>query len=155
MREVIWLSPLPPPCSPAAAITSNHGLQCLLQLADRRSPPCCQTQASKNSRWMHLGAAKVGTRQKIQPCWAHHPVSNPSFSASFVCALVPCALHIPLLADCCVHPPSCLLLPPSQARPFVAICPSRCHLSPSQQVATSCCAVAVTSDSKVPLIHPG
>ena len=85
----------------------------------------------------------------------HHPVSNPSFSASVVCTSVPCALHIPLLADCCVHPPSCLLLPPSQARPFVAICPSRCHLSPSQQIATSCRAVAIASNSKSPLFHTG
>jgi hypothetical protein len=58
---------------------------------------------------MHLRTAKVGAQQKMQHCWAHCAVSNPSFSTSVVCALVPCALHIPLLADYCVHPP---LLPP-------------------------------------------
>jgi len=27
---------------------------------------------SKNTRWMHLGASAVGTRQLIQRCWARH-----------------------------------------------------------------------------------
>ena len=77
LREVIGLSPLPLPCSPAAAITSNHGPQCLLQPADRRSRRAAKLKQAKNSPWMHLGAAKVGMRQKIQHCWAHRAVSNP------------------------------------------------------------------------------
>jgi hypothetical protein len=36
--------------------------------------PCraAKRQRSKYSWWMHLGAAKIGTRQKIQCCWAQH-----------------------------------------------------------------------------------
>ena len=44
---MIGLSPLSPPCSPATAIASNHGPQCLLQPGDQRSPPRCQMQASE------------------------------------------------------------------------------------------------------------
>ena len=119
--------------------------------------PCCAAKCKKkNSRWMHLGAAEVERWQKIQCCWAHCTVSNPSFSTSVICASVPCALCTPLLADCCVHPPpSCLFLPPPQARPFIPICPGHRHLSPSRWVATSCRAIAVPSkNSKLPLVCP-
>jgi hypothetical protein len=36
---------------------------------------------NKNSRWMHLGAAAVGTRQLLQRCWARHTAAatTPSF----------------------------------------------------------------------------
>ena len=33
-------------------------------------------QRAKNSRWMHLGAAEIGTRQKIQRCWAGHTLAT-------------------------------------------------------------------------------
>jgi hypothetical protein len=32
-------------------------------------------QRSKNFWWMHLGAAKIGTRQRIQCCWAQHTLA--------------------------------------------------------------------------------
>jgi hypothetical protein len=39
--------------------------------------PCHATkhQHSKNSWWMHLGAAEVGTWQRIQRCWARHTLA--------------------------------------------------------------------------------
>ena len=36
-------------------------------------------QRAKNSRWMHLGAAVIGTRQKIQRCWAGHTLATTNF----------------------------------------------------------------------------
>jgi hypothetical protein len=33
-------------------------------------------QHSKNSWWMHLRAAKIGTRQRIQRCWAQHTLAT-------------------------------------------------------------------------------
>jgi hypothetical protein len=33
-------------------------------------------QRSKNSRWMHLGAAEIGTWQRIQRCWAQHTLAT-------------------------------------------------------------------------------
>ena len=33
-------------------------------------------QRCKNSRWMHLGAAEIGSRQKIQRCWARHTLAT-------------------------------------------------------------------------------
>jgi hypothetical protein len=40
--------------------------------------PChgAKRQRSKNSRWMHLGVAKIGTRQRIQRCWAQHTLAT-------------------------------------------------------------------------------
>ena len=68
---------------------------------------------------------------------------------------VPCASLFWLIVV--FTPPSCLLLLPSQARPFVAICPGHRRLSPSLRVATYCCtiAVAIASNSKLPLVLPG
>ena len=66
---------------------------------------------------------------------------------------VPCASLIRLIVV--FTPPTCLLLHLSQARPFIAICPGPCHLSPCHQVATSCCAIAIASNSKSPLVCPG
>jgi hypothetical protein len=36
-------------------------------------------QHSKNSWWMHFRAAKIGTRQRIQRCWAQHTVATTNF----------------------------------------------------------------------------
>jgi hypothetical protein len=33
-------------------------------------------QRSKTSRWMHLGADGIGTRQRIQRCWAQHTLAS-------------------------------------------------------------------------------
>ena len=32
-------------------------------------------QRNKNSRWMHLSASVIGTRQLVQRCWARHTVA--------------------------------------------------------------------------------
>ena len=32
-------------------------------------------QRNKNSRWMHLSASAIGTRQLVQRCWARHTVA--------------------------------------------------------------------------------
>ena len=39
--------------------------------------PCraAKRRRAKNSKWMHLGAAEIGTRHKIQGCWAVHTVA--------------------------------------------------------------------------------
>ena len=46
-------------------------------------------QRSKNSRWMHLGAAEIGSRQKIQRCWARHTLAttNSLFLAGYALTL--------------------------------------------------------------------
>ena len=46
-------------------------------------------QRAKNSRWMHLGAAEIGTRQKIQRCWAGHTLAttNSLFLAGYALGL--------------------------------------------------------------------
>ena len=80
------------------------------------------------------------------------PLSLPPFFVLW--CPVPCTSLFWLIVVF-IPPPSCLLLPPSHARPFVAICPGRCRFSPSQRVATSCRAVAIVSNSKLPLIHHG
>jgi hypothetical protein len=50
--------------------------------------PCrvAKHQRSKNSRWMHLGVARIGTRQRIQRCWAQHTLAmtNSLFLAWYV-----------------------------------------------------------------------
>lgn len=44
---------------------------------------------NKNSRWMHLGAAAVGTRQLLQRCWARHTAAamNSLLLASYAIVL--------------------------------------------------------------------
>lgn len=45
-------------------------------------------ECSKNTRWMHLGAGAVGTRQLIQRCWARHTQSLSSSVVSIGYAIV-------------------------------------------------------------------
>jgi hypothetical protein len=47
-------------------------------------------QRTKNSRWMHLGVAEIGSRQKIQRCWARHTLAttNSLFLAGDALTLV-------------------------------------------------------------------
>jgi hypothetical protein len=35
-----------------------------------------KSQRSKNSWWMHLGAAEIGTWQRIQRCWAQYTLAT-------------------------------------------------------------------------------
>ena len=46
-------------------------------------------QRTKNSRWMHLGATEIGSRQKIQRCWAQHTLAttNSLFLAGYALTL--------------------------------------------------------------------
>ena len=54
-------------------------------------------QRATNSRWMHLGAAKIGMRRKIQRCWAAHTVAatNSLLLAGYALSL--CAVLVGLL----------------------------------------------------------
>ena len=49
-----------------------HAYSGVLTNAPRRA---AKRRRAKNSRWMHLGAAEIGTRHKIQGCWAVHTVA--------------------------------------------------------------------------------
>ncbi len=53
--------------------------------------PCraAKRQRAKNSWWMHLGATEIGTRQKIQQCWAGHTLAttNSLFLAGYALGL--------------------------------------------------------------------
>jgi hypothetical protein len=53
--------------------------------------PCqaAKCQQAINSQWMHLGAADISMRHKIQRCWARHAVAttNSLFHAGYACAL--------------------------------------------------------------------
>ena len=101
---------------------------------------------AKNSWWMHPG---VG---------AHHAVSNPSFSASVVCASMPCALRILFLDDCCVHPPplasSCLRHKPDLSSPY-ALAATASHPLDGLTPLVALLPSLPASNSKLPLVCPG
>ncbi len=55
---------------------ARHAYRGVLTNAPRRAD---KRRRAKNSRWMHLGAAKIGARHKIQGCWAVHTVAATNF----------------------------------------------------------------------------
>jgi hypothetical protein len=74
-------------CPPAVVNTmTRDAFRSPLTGAPRRAP---KQWRSKNSRWMHLGAQEVMTRQILQQLWAHHSVlaTNSYFLAGYTLAL--------------------------------------------------------------------
>ncbi len=65
---------------------AHHAYRIRLVGAPRRAAKC---QRAINSWWMHLGAAEISTRHKIQRCWAWHAVAttNSLFLAGYALAL--------------------------------------------------------------------
>ncbi len=58
---------------PEESIMGRYPFLNSLTGAPRRA---AKRQRSKNSRWMHLGVAGIGTRQRIQHCWAQHTLAT-------------------------------------------------------------------------------